>query len=279
MIDERFDSCVVRSDADKWFVRNEKNGTRVIIPEGFSLNDALIVNKQGAAIASQTNKGRTIGQITDYMISLFPNADAEQVRKDVYAFLDKLFHAGLVKIKGAEKMYKGNSIGVIEDYVVYRCAEGDLKEINRVLDCDAPFFEDQNVDLVEGIYNPLGVRARVFAYTEEFYILKDKDETPCALVSIMHGASVANGMPVLGKVLFVNEIPYPLWVSFVKAILFDFKSGIEREASRVRVKLDTSTESHQVLVQVLLDAGFEQVALLKNELGVNRDAALLDYLY
>ena len=279
MIDERCDPCVVRSDADKWFVRNEKNGTRVIIPEGFSLNDALIVNKQGAAIASQTNKGRTIGQITDYMVSLFPNADAEQVRKDVYAFLDKLFHAGLVKIKGAEKMYKGNSIGTIEDYVVYRCAEGDLKEINRVLDCGNPFFEDQNVDLVEGIYNPLGVRARVFAYTEEFYVLKDKDGTPCALVSIMHGASVANGMPVLGKVLFVNEIPYLLWVSFVKKILFDFKSGIEQEASRVRVKLDASTESHQVLVQVLLDAGFEQVALLKNELGVNRDAALLDYLY
>lgn len=262
------------------YFREEKRDYCLMIPTYGSYNDALLLNKQGKIIIEALiGKETTANKVIQLMQSHYPEAEQELIEKDVYAFLSTLHSANLIKVKGAEEMYKGRVISEIEGYAVYRCLEGDLKEVNAVLKTKDPYVSFQYTDTYGGVYNPIYTRSRVFSFVEEFYFLKDNTGEPQAMLSIMHGRGVFNEIPLIGIYIQKNEMPTSCIEKFVKECLCNFKKEVEQEAARVRIKMPIMDNRQAVMLDVFQSAGFKKLVVLENELGLDRDAALLDYLY
>ena len=280
MIDERCENLEIKSKLKGSYYRDEEDGHFLLIPPYGSYNEALLMNGQGNEIVTLIRDGvKTPGDIVTTLRSRYPEAEEALIKKDVYAFLNVMRAKELISIRGADKMYQGKTIATIGDYSVYRCLEGDLKMINSVLGKKDVYAKFQYTDTYNGIYAPVYTRGRVFAYIEDFYVLKTVDGDVACMLSFFHGRGVFNGIPLVGVVVQSQELPQVVLKEFIQECLKSFKREIEPDAAKVRIKMPIDNGRLGVLADTFEQAGFEKKALLENELGLNRDAVIYDYLY
>lgn len=127
MFDRKCKDCIVLKRIKNAFVREELKNSELIIQNGKTYDDAIIINEQGKEILEFINNKRTVEEIINLMIQKYPEVEKDVVENDVYSFLYEGERREIIKVRGVEKMYKGHDIKRINDFEIYRCSEGDLK--------------------------------------------------------------------------------------------------------------------------------------------------------
>lgn len=278
MFDVKCDSCVVINKIEGAFRRREGKG-ELLIPKGMSYNDAMMINEQGIEILDAVNNRRTVYDIIQKMCLIYPEVDKSTIEKDVYKFLFEAEKMKFVKVKGVEEMYKGHIVKNSNEYGVYRCYEGDLKTIFSVLNNNDTVLDIIDYNTPAVLYNSVNVRAKVFMYSEDYYLLKKNDEIR-GILSIVNGNGYLNKTAFIGKINLLKVEGKPVLKEFIVSCLDNYKDEVAKESKKIRFSFEyNDTEEFKKILEILSELPFEKVAKLKDELHVGKDVFIFDYLY
>ncbi len=255
---------------DKSFQRAELEESLLIIPNGYSYNEALIINYLGKLVLSLCDGNRTIGEIIEIISKKEINKWSD---KHIIDFVDQLSKLGLVKFEGTENMYEGKLVKNFNNYSIFRCGEGSFKRIQTIIQTKH-VLTVFNSTVRKDDYNPLNLRLRLFNYLEEFYILENH-EGDVSLFSIISGRIQPNKTASFGILLTTEELSNNELITFINSCINNFMSEIEPDCRRIRMShLGNLTKNIQNL---FVKAGFGKIQILKEEFGEKKDQYILDY--
>ena len=83
---ENVKDCIVLKRIKNAFVREELKNSELIIQNGKTYDDAIIINEQGKEILEFINNKRTVEEIINLMIQKYPEVEKDVVENDVYSF-------------------------------------------------------------------------------------------------------------------------------------------------------------------------------------------------
>lgn len=170
------DSKVLVNNIKGSFLRDELNDSLLIVPQGCSYNEALIINRIGNEILRVSDGKNSLGEITRILSKRYRQVPMAKVLNDVNSFTNQMLKLNMLKLKEEPKVYKGKQVSTIGDLSVHRCGEGDFKRITNILNNESNIFDFVTSTAKKEDYNPLTIRARIFNFLEEYYILHGNDE-------------------------------------------------------------------------------------------------------
>ena len=279
MFDSKCKDCIVLKRIKNAFIRNELKNSTIIIQNGKTYDDAIIINEQGRQILEFIDNRRTVKEIIDLMIQKYPEVGENIIENDVYSFLYEGERREIIKVKGVEEMYKGHSIKRINDFDVYRCNEGDLKLIYKVLNNQETIMDIKDYNTPEELYNAISIRAKVFMYMEDYYLLRRGEEI-YGIISIVNGKAYINQTSFLGKIVILKELEQQILKEFICNVLINYKKEVKKDSKKIRISFENKGQKmYKELIQSLKELSFVKVAELKDELTIGQDVIIYDYFY
>ena len=246
MFDRKCKDCIVLKRIKNAFVREELKNSELIIQNGKTYDDAIIINEQGKEILEFINNKRTVEEIINLMIQKYPEVEKDVVENDVYSFLYEGERREIIKVRGVEKMYKGHDIKRINDFEIYRCSEGDLKLIYKILNDQDTILDMRDYNTPEELYNAISIRAKVF----------------------------------MGKIVLTKSFNQQVLKDFIGSVLINYKNEVKKDSKKIRISFENKdTEIYKELIQSLIELSFIKVAELKDELTIGQDVLIYDYFY
>ena len=272
MFDSKCKDCIVLKRIKNAFIRNELKNSTIIIQNGKTYDDAIIINEQGRQILEFIDNRRTVKEIIDLMIQKYPEVGENIIENDVYSFLYEGERREIIKVKGVEEMYKGHSIKRINDFDVYRCNEGDLKLIYKVLNNQETIMDIKDYNTPEELYNAISIRAKVFMYME--------GEEIYGIISIVNGKAYINQTSFIGKIVILKELEQQILKEFICNVLINYKKEVKKDSKKIRISFENKGQKmYKELIQSLKELSFVKVAELKDELTIGQDVIIYDYFY
>ena len=279
MFDSKCKDCIVLKRIKNAFIRNELKNSTIIIQNGKTYDDAIIINEQGRQILEFIDNRRTVKEIIDLMIQKYPEVGENIIENDVYSFLYEGERREIIKVKGVEEMYKGHSIKRINDFDVYRCNEGDLKLIYKVLNNQETIMDIKDYNTPEELYNAISIRAKVFMYMEDYYLLRRGEEI-YGIISIVNGKEYINQTSFIGKIVILKELEQQILKEFICNVLINYKKEVKKDSKKIRISFENKGQKmYKELIQSLKELSFVKVAELKDELTIGQDVIIYDYFY
>lgn len=279
MFDSKCKDCIVLKRIKNTFIRNELKNSTIIIQNGKTYDDAIIINEQGRQILEFIDNRRTVKEIIDLMIQKYPEVGENIIENDVYSFLYEGERREIIKVKGVEEMYKGHSIKRINDFDVYRCNEGDLKLIYKVLNNQETIMDIKDYNTPEELYNAISIRAKVFMYMEDYYLLRRGEEI-YGIISIVNGKAYINQTSFIGKIVILKELEQQILKEFICNVLINYKKEVKKDSKKIRISFENKGQKmYKELIQSLKELSFVKVAELKDELTIGQDVIIYDYFY
>lgn len=279
MFDSKCKDCIVLKRIKNAFIRNELKNSTIIIQNGKTYDDAIIINEQGRQILEFIDNRRTVKEIIDLMIQKYPEVGENIIENDVYSFLYEGERREIIKVKGVEEMYKGHSIKRINDFDVYRCNEGDLKLIYKVLNNQETIMDIKDYNTPEELYNAISIRAKVFMYMEDYYLLRRGEEI-YGIISIVNGKAYINQTSFIGKIVILKELEQQILKEFICNVLINYKKEVKKDSKKIRISFENKGQKmYKKLIQSLKELSFVKVAELKDELTIGQDVIIYDYFY
>ena len=279
MFDSKCKDCIVLKRIKNAFIRNELKNSTIIIQNGKTYDDAIIINEQGRQILEFIDNRRTVKEIIDLMIQKYPEVGENIIENDVYSFLYEGERREIIKVKGVEEMYKGHSIKRINDFDVYRCNEGDLKLIYKVLNNQETIMDIKDYNTPEELYNAISIRAKVFMYMEDYYLLR-RGEQIYGIISIVNGKAYINQTSFIGKIVILKELEQQILKEFICNVLINYKKEVKKDSKKIRISFENKGQKmYKELIQSLKELSFVKVAELKDELTIGQDVIIYDYFY
>lgn len=279
MFDRKCKDCIVLKRIKNAFVREELKNSELIIQNGKTYDDAIIINEQGKEILEFINNKRTVEEIINLMIQKYPEVEKDVVENDVYSFLYEGERREIIKVRGVEKMYKGHDIKRINDFEIYRCSEGDLKLIYKILNDQDTILDMRDYNTPEELYNAISIRAKVFMYVEDYYLLRKEDEI-YGVISIVNGKVYINQTSFIGKIVLTKSFDQQVLKDFIGSVLINYKNEVKKDSKKIRISFENKdTEIYKELIQSLIELSFIKVAELKDELTIGQDVLIYDYFY
>lgn len=240
---------------------------------------AIIINEQGRQILEFIDNRRTVKEIIDLMIQKYHEVGENIIENDVYSFLYEGERREIIKVKGVEEMYKGHSIKRINDFDVYRCNEGDLKLIYKVLNNQETIMDIKDYNTPEELYNAISIRAKVFMYMEDYYLLRRGEEI-YGIISIVNGKAYINQTSFIGKIVILKELEQQILKEFICNVLINYKKEVKKDSKKIRISFENKGQKmYKELIQSLKELSFVKVAELKDELTIGQDVIIYDYFY
>lgn len=237
MFDRKCKDCIVLKRIKNAFVREELKNSELIIQNGKTYDDAIIINEQGKEILEFINNKRTVEEIINLMIQKYPEVEKDVVENDVYSFLYEGERREIIKVRGVEKMYKGHDIKRINDFEIYRCSEGDLKLIYKILNDQDTILDMRDYNTPEELYNAISIRAKVFMYVEDYYLLRKEDEI-YGVISIVNGKVYINQTSFIGKIVLTKSFNQQVLKDFIGSVLINYKNEVKKDSKKIRISFE-----------------------------------------
>ena len=251
MFDRKCKDCIVLKRIKNAFVREELKNSELIIQNGKTYDDAIIINEQGKEILEFINNKRTVEEIINLMIQKYPEVEKDVVENDVYSFLYEGERREIIKVRGVEKI---------------------LNDQDTILD-----MRDYNTP--EELYNAISIRAKVFMYVEDYYLLRKEDEI-YGVISIVNGKVYINQTSFIGKIVLTKSFNQQVLKDFIGSVLINYKNEVKKDSKKIRISFENKdTEIYKELIQSLIELSFIKVAELKDELTIGQDVLIYDYFY
>ncbi len=262
------------------FVRKEKEDKLLFIPDGLTFNEALIFNNVGRYILEAIDGTQTVADINRLIVNMFPDIPPLIIISDIKTFLQDVTRLNVIKWKeGGFKVYDGKKIDRLNDSIVWRCGEGYIRRILKLLEDPSIELKYINPDDGEEMYDSLSIRAKQFSYLEEFYILIEQEQ-PTAMISFVPSKDIKSKVTRIGSIIIKNADDSKLLTFFLNKAILDIKNECYSYDTKVRIKLiqnhSDTRPMYNILQQILCDIGFKEICVLENEYGMGQHALLLD---
>ncbi|MGB9855966.1 MAG: PqqD family protein [Caldisericum exile] len=263
------------------YEREEKEGYWTITSRLHPETRELIINPTAREILELADGSRTINEMVSDFISRYRDVAKEKIKVDMFKTLSSFTRLGIVEWVGDNPFLYRYEEPLNDGYSLSVAQEDNLRDIERFIKSMEDLSKVQegivsykNPLIMQGEYSELVLRQKLFAFSEEFFLLR-KDSKTKGMISIsspVHpkefGATVKL---VICPEKFLNDLfkysrdylPY-LAVRDISKIEF-YETNIEPVDS--------------FLSDFILKAGFRKEAELKDEIGFGKDLTIYSLNY
>lgn len=131
----------------------------------------------------------------------------------------------------------------------------------------------------EELYNAISIRAKVFMYMEDYYLLRRGEEI-YGIISIVNGKAYINQTSFIGKIVILKELEQQILKEFICNVLINYKKEVKKDSKKIRISFENKGQKmYKELIQSLKELSFVKVAELKDELTIGQDVIIYDYFY
>lgn len=154
-----------------------------------------------------------------------------------------------------------------------------LQLIYKILNDQDTILDMRDYNTPEELYNAISIRAKVFMYVEDYYLLRKEDEI-YGVISIVNGKVYINQTSFIGKIVLTKSFNQQVLKDFIGSVLINYKNEVKKDSKKIRISFENKdTEIYKELIQSLIELSFIKVAELKDELTIGQDVLIYDYFY
>lgn len=285
------DNNIIPSIKDGTFTREEREGHLLLIANGSTQNDTIIVNETGKKILSLCNSKNNINDIVKKLSIEFEDNHLEKILDDVKSFLREMKLKNIIEFNMENVMFNGIDICNFEGYILHRCGEGELNRIvslvnrsGKITNSPEKFVittKTKKLDVMNNIRR-LNIRNSLFKYLEEYYILSKKSNDKLedvAIISFINSKNLCISIYEVGIFDYYEQLPENIIDIFVKKSLNNIKEDICPECKKIKFSTTNIFEKKSNILKTFKKNDFNIVGTLKDEYGEGVDKILLEKLF
>lgn len=107
----------------------------------------------------------------------------------------------------------------------------------------------------EELYNAISIRAKVFMYVEDYYLLRKEDEI-YGVISIVNGKVYINQTSFIGKIVLTKSFNQQVLKDFIGSVLINYKNEVKKDSKKIRISFENKdTEIYKELIQRICKCG------------------------
>lgn len=263
------------------YEREEKEGYWTITSRVHPEARELIINPTARNILELTDGSRTMNEIELDFINKYPEVPKEKIKTDIFRTLGSFTRLGVVEWVGDNPFLYKKEEPLTDGYSLSIAQEENLRNIESFIKSmeDPSKVQERivfyvNPLIMQGEYSELVLRQKLFAFSEEFFLLR-KDSEIKGMISISLPVHPKEFGATLRLVIcpekFLNELfkysrDYLLYLAV-------------RDISKIEFYETNTVLVNDIFKKFLLEEGFAKEGELKNELGFGKDLVIysLDY--
>lgn len=263
------------------YFREEKEDYFTIISKVHPETRELIINSTAMKILEFANGNRTISEIINELHNKFNDVSKDVIKRDVLKTLSSFTRLGIVEwINENPFLYKYEE-PINEDYSLYIAQEDNIREIESFLKENLEdqkkvekFIYYKNPIYIDGEYTELYLRQKLFSYSEEFFILKNKNKIE-GLLTI--------SLPIYFNMshCIIKLIISPM--NYLKDLLnysYNYYPYLSvKDVTKLTIYEINITPLDNFLKEILINFGFNKEGELKYELGFEKDLIVYSLYY
>lgn len=259
------------------YEREEKKGFITAIPKYHPETRELVINQTGRMILKLCDGKTTMEGIVEKMHNKFPQIEKEKISKDVMTILSQYSRLRIIEWMGGNPFLWRKETPLGDDYTAMIAQEDDLSLLKKFI--DENLFQQEKINNKKELffykspfisyldYHELSIRAKIFNFIEEFFLLFKKDK----LYGIISISPPLPKQPFSIATINFVVVPLTLWKEFFKyaydILPFISISRITKliiyESSQKRIALEFK--------EALLKEGFEEEAILQDEIDFSEN--------
>jgi hypothetical protein len=263
------------------YEREEKEGYWTVTSKVHPEARELIINPTARKILELANGSRTMNEIELDFVNNYPEAPKEKIKTDVFGTLGSFTRLGIVEWVGDNPFLYKKEEPLTDGYSVSIAQEDNLRNIESFIKSMEDHLKVQegivfykNPLITRGEYSELVLRQKLFAFSEEFFLLR-KDSEIKGIISI--------SLPVHPKE-FGATIKLVICPEKFLKDLFKYSRDylpylVVRDVSKMEFYDAIPEPISKNLKGFLLEKGFKKEAELKNELGFGKDLVIYSLGY
>ena len=263
------------------YEREEKEGYFTVTSKVHPEARELIINPTARNILELADGSRTVNEIELDFINKYPEVPKEKIKTDIFRTLSSFTRLGIVEWVGNNPFLYKNEEPLGEGYSLSIGQEKDLRDIESFIKSMENHAKVQegivfymNPLIIKGEYSELALRQKLFAFSEEFFLLR-KDSEIKGVMSFSLPAHPKEFGTTLRLVIcpekFLNDLfkysrDYLLYLAV-------------RDISKIEFYETNTASVNDSFKKFLLEEGFIKEAELKNELGLGKDLMIYSLSY
>jgi hypothetical protein len=263
------------------YEREEKEGYWTITSRVHPEARELIINPTARNILELTDGSRTMNEIELDFINKYPEVPKEKIKTDIFRTLGSFTRLGIVEwvgdnpflYKKEEPLTDGYSLSIAQEENL-RNIESFIKSMEDPSKLQEGIVFYKNPLIIKGEYSELFLRQKLFAFSEEFFLLR-KDSEIKGMISI--------SLPVhpkeFGATLRLVICPEKFLKDLFKYSRDYLPYLVVRDVSKVEFYETASAVVNNAFKRFLLAEGFTKEAELKDELGFGKDLVIYSLSY
>jgi hypothetical protein len=265
------------------YIREEKEGCFTIIPKLHPETREILINSTSMEILNLCNGNNTLEKIIEKMNEEYPNVERNRIEIDVYKTISSFSRLGIIEWKGENPFLDRKETPLNEEFSMVIAQENNIREIESFLKSflNTPFlnreknFFYKSPLLIPQEYEELSLRQKMFAYTEEFFLLlkENKIEGIIAIEIPIYPPKLTSA---LLKLIFSPKLYFK---DFVRYAHDNFAFLSVKEVTKIKILEPLENPFDKEFKEVLYEEGYKEEGLLRDEAGFGKDIRILSIVY
>ena len=255
------------------YERKEKEGYWTIIPKFHPETQELVINHTSRKILEFCDGKRDIEGVVNEMKNIFPTVARKKIQQDVNVTLATFSKLLVIEWIGENPFLYKRETMLSNDQVLMVGQEDDILRIKRFVEKSGIFQDNQsqinkaNLFLYKNPFTPIfeyeevALRAKLFNFIEEFFLLEKGGEIS-GLISIIPPVAP----PVTSSVIKMIITPKDSFPDFLKYAQDTLPFISIRKTTKIRVQETSSEKIDPELEKALLNEGYKEEGIMEHEL-------------
>jgi hypothetical protein len=270
------------------YEREEKEGYWTLTSKIHPEVRELIINPTARKILELADGSRTMDEIELDFVNKYPEVPKEKIKTDIFRTLGSFTRLGIVEWEGDNPFLYKYEESLTDGYSLSVAQEDSLREIESFIKSTEDFIKSmkdhftiqeevvfyKNPLIMQGEYSELVLRQKLFAFSEEFFLLR-KDSEIKGIISISLPAHPKEFGATIKLVIcpekFLND-------------LFEYSRDYlpylaVRDISKIEFYETNAEPITDNFKHFLFEKGFKEEASLQDELGFGKNLKIYSLGY
>ncbi len=263
------------------YKREERKGYWTVISKVHPEARELIINPTAKKILELSDGSRTIEDIESYFVDKYPDVPEKKIKIDVSNTLSLFSRLGVVVWNGDNPFLYKEDEPIADGYFLSIGQEDNLRDIENFIEFSETLFGVRREIvfyksplILSGEYSELVLRQKLFAFSEEFFLLKKNSKIE-GLMSI----SVPDNLKKFGAIVKLLICPREFLSELFRYSRNYFPYLSVRDITKLEVYELSSNRVDQFLIDFLDKEKFNVEAKLKDEAGFGNDLIIYSLGY
>ncbi|WP_054743404.1 PqqD family peptide modification chaperone [Cellulosilyticum ruminicola] len=257
--------------------RKEKFGFTSNYSKNVPIVREILINQSADVLLGLCNGERTPDEICDEALKIFNGVSKEILQRDLKILLFQYSKVGLVEwLKRGNPFMKKYVEKIDEQYTISIANENELLKIKAFCLQASKANEIKYIAPTrreEDYKKEIILREKIFAYSEEFVLIK-KDEEIVGMITVAIPTIQVSTVSAIGYL----KVPEDLIAPAVKFVAENIQDIAVVEISKVKMQLVEGISNVNKVIDIFIENGFEKEAVLKKECD-NKDVTIYSKIY